>query len=1019
MTMKTRSASLCAFCAVFGFAFSAMAAETYVWTADGTSVNSDSYVKIFDDVGPFNGRLRLVGFSTAEGDYIVTSNRVHELASASSAIGALPAGSYVHQMSVGARFDGTTTKSLRVQLAQPANSYALYARITAVATADGDHTDEPDLRVAIKDDKTVEGEISTAAADLLANAVTKIVVGVANVTLTWDASATPATLGDAETGLLEFTYVDGKVKTLTAAPVDGGTIVLTGDTISFAASATNTMAAAGELVFSNAVAGAGGIACTRVRDADDYTLSYSGDNLDTEYTVLFPNCRLEAWMPWSAGNKGGKGWWQVDDCKVYNIRHETDGSITAQRQGWIDLGGGVSGIAVTKFQLKQIGNDIAGRVLYGGYWYAAKAPVRTDSDAVIANPETYGKFVNQGVSTPSDGNGYGMNKVTLYRVGGLPTIRFAGGLTMEGRLIAMGFTHVILERAKTGNVKGCYSPFTNGMITFRDPKYNFDPSSNAAGTGALADGLTGSGTVVIEATDTLFGDESWETEPMYVPWIPKDEWVTIAENRQLSNMTNVTAYFDGGGMNGAYKNKLEHIYALKSKGDGTYSGQFQHKSGWLAAPNQTQCVMVEFRQNGADVQMRGTGVGMVGNTTSYRTTELTVRTDISYTTSSSVSHYGIHGVRPYFTTTKPAKMMSMGRYPGIRNMAGSSDGPGGVATLVVKGTDNTIMRYAPATGNGHVLPLNNGLLRVQRGGEVIQQMSGRTSTSVMWANDQAQIYIEQGGVYSQQSNWGVGITQRVDIAGGEYRVRDIGAVTSGQCILNLLTLSGGVRLHSLDSADFICAGSTNGAVNAVWTVRGTSSSSCDIPLRLWSASSGGTMTFAVNDVASGSDFIMNGAVDVNPQFSNVTVYKTGPGTMELNASYNVGTTPTLLKGGTWLFNASSLAASTSPYTIDGGTLAVAGGTSNSLGVLTVGENGGGIALGEGATLAFADSSAAEWAAGGNVVITGFVEKAIRFGTDGSALTAAQQRRFRTSEGRHLILDTAGNLVYPGLVIFIR
>ena len=48
-----------------------------------------------------------------------------------------------------------------------------------------------------------------------------------NVTLTWDASADPlpATLGDASTGLLEFTYENGLVKTLTATPVDGGTIV--------------------------------------------------------------------------------------------------------------------------------------------------------------------------------------------------------------------------------------------------------------------------------------------------------------------------------------------------------------------------------------------------------------------------------------------------------------------------------------------------------------------------------------------------------------------------------------------------------------------------------------------------------------------------------------------------------------------------------------------------------------------------------------------------------------------------
>lgn len=183
--MKTRLASLCAFCAALGFAVSVLAADTYTWTATGDGVGSASYVKILDDVGAFNGRLRLVGFSTAEGEYTVTSNRVHELASTGGKANGLPSEAYTYQMSAGARFDGTTTKSIRVQLAQPANSYALYARITAVATATGDHTDVPDLRVAINDDKTVVGTTSTAAADLLANAVTKIVVGVANETIAY------------------------------------------------------------------------------------------------------------------------------------------------------------------------------------------------------------------------------------------------------------------------------------------------------------------------------------------------------------------------------------------------------------------------------------------------------------------------------------------------------------------------------------------------------------------------------------------------------------------------------------------------------------------------------------------------------------------------------------------------------------------------------------------------------------------------------------------------------------------
>jgi hypothetical protein len=135
--------------------------------------------------------------------------------------------------------------------------------------------------------------------------------------------------------------------------------------------------------------------------------------------------------------------------------------------------------------------------------------------------------------------------------------------------------------------------------------------------------------------------------------------------------------------------------------------------------------------------------------------------------------------------------------------------------------------------------------------------------------------------------------------------------------------------------------------------------------------------------------------------------------MQLNASYNVGTTPTLLMGGTWLLNGSSLTAATSPYTIDGGTLAVADGTANSLGVLTVGAAGGGIALGAGATLTFADWSAATWEAGERVVITGFEPKAIRFGTTKDGLATEQRVRLRTSDNKRLYLDAEGYLTTTG------
>lgn len=88
------------------------------------------------------------------------------------------------------------------------------------------------------------------------------------------------------------------------------------------------------------------------------------------------------------------------------------------------------------------------------------------------------------------------------------------------------------------------------------------------------------------------------------------------------------------------------------------------------------------------------------------------------------------------------------------------------------------------------------------------------------------------------------------------------------------------------------------------------------------------------------------------------------------------------------------------------------------GTLAITERGGGISLGAGATLTFADSSAETWAMTNKVVVTGFVEGAIRFGT--SKAHAPRPRRFVTDDGRSLSVGDDGYLtaVRPGAVIVI-
>ncbi|MBR3223665.1 MAG: hypothetical protein IKF72_15710 [Kiritimatiellae bacterium] len=841
-----------------------------------------------------------------------------------------------------------------------------------------------------------------------------------NVTLTWDASANPlpTTLGDAATGLLEFTYDPGNasvVSNITAHPVDGGTIVMTGDQIDLCSLPHVIMADVGELVFSNAVNGAANIYCEST--VQNYnTISYSGANFDTEYRTIFANQNLDDWMPYETGNAGGKGWWKTDGIKTYNIRHETDGSLTAQRQA--DLGSGLMGIV--KFQLKQNGANIDGRVIYAGYWNKTKGPVGTDSDDVIANPVKYGEFTNQGVSTPTKDSGYGINKITMYRVKGLPTVRFAGGLDIVQVLYARGFTHVIYERAVTGSAKLGYQADANGILTFRDPDYLFDPSAKAGG-GKLSDfGLKGSGTIEFEATDALSGDETYDTFTLSsAPWIPTS-WITIATNKLLKNLLDVTAVFGGASIGGDYRTRVP-VQLLDIADDGqTATAQFHQLGSYnTGVTNRICAVLVELRQNGDDVQMMASGAAYY-NGSGYAAlygkdmSAYKGNGSVSVTVDNAHGSYGVHDLSLTFRSVYNVKCVTMGWYPGIRNMEGSTAVPGCKAQLIVKGTNNTRMRYVPSAANGHVLPATDGLLRIQNGGDVVQTKA-QNSYATMWVDDSALIYIEEGGVFKQQTYWGLGYKQKIDIMGGEFRAYDVSTAPQGQLVLNLFTLSGDVYFHSIQgrSGDMVRAGYKQ---DAVWTVRGASPSSFELPLSLWGAAEeaagGNTMTFAVNDVTgdSATDFTMNGAISLNAGEPDILgVYKTGPGTMQLNASYNISGKTTLLKDGTWLLNGSSLTSASDPYTIDGGTLAVADGTANSMGVLTVGAAGGGITLGSGATLTFADSSAAEWAAGENIVITGFAEKSIRIGTDVGALTREQRRRLRTSDNRRLYLGYDGFL----------
>ena len=224
--------------------------------------------------------------------------------------------------------------------------------------------------------------------------------------------------------------------------------------------------------------------------------------------------------------------------------------------------------------------------------------------------------------------------------------------------------------------------------------------------------------------------------------------------------------------------------------------------------------------------------------------------------------------------------------------------------------------------------------------------------------------------------------------------------------INFLTLSGGSRVIGKWPRIAYCA-------QPVWKVTDASVCIADVGMIL-ASTSGHICTFNVED-EDGELRVENTIITYDTtQHTNLHVRKIGPGTMRLNAATRLYT-PIRLDGGTLLLGKSKILGGTYPdvkVNLGGGTLAGAAGTSNTVGVLSV-TNNSFIAVGEGAVFTFADSSAAAWAPGMTLSITGDVGRtSVRFGTSSSALTAQQQRALLVN-GERATLDPNG-YARPGL-----
>jgi hypothetical protein len=493
-----------------------------------------------------------------------------------------------------------------------------------------------------------------------------------------------------------------------------------------------------------------------------------------------------------------------------------------------------------------------------------------------------------------------------------------------------------------------------------------------------------------------------EPELTYVAPMPT-AWTTVATNAILAGITNV------------YINAFSGLAIPNSPGrwicnftnyGSTAVGQCQQQDGsWI------KCAYMEFRQLSTNIQARlvsawycssSNGLGVDFDTLAMApgSPRSGVAEKKGYNVGSDPSQhvYGVGSFTMFFDTESDfdlspavetqflevntmanARIYQRGGYAEVRNIDGLPSGGGSMYELSAGGT---LVLDVPGCNINRGISNGRTILKAVGGSKIVQN-------DINVLHGPSQSIILDNSTLELLPN----------------KVQGIGDKDANDYI-NFLTLSGGARVIGKWPRIAYCAQPT-------WKVTDASVCIADVGMIL-ASTSGHICTFNVED-EDGELRVEKSMITYDTtQHTNLHVRKIGPGTMRLNAATRLYT-PIRLDGGTLLLGGSKILGGTYPdigVNLGGGTLAGAAGTSNTVGVLSVTTNSF-IAVGEGAVFTFADSSAATWAPGMTLSITGDVGRtSVRFGTSSSALTAQQQRALLVN-GERAILDPNG-YARPGL-----
>lgn len=683
------------------------------------------------------------------------------------------------------------------------------------------------------------------------------------------AADAPASLSDAN-GTVAFEYDEsGDVSKLEFTPNDGATLVLSGDSLPFAADATilpggqhNDLG--GRAVISNAFTTAGALQFVGMTNMSWYVKEGLPSNT---YATVLENVSLDQVVPVSSTPTSIRAM-NTYTYTSYNIVREAD-TLRCEMQAL--AGVHVKGVYM---ELKQDGSDIVGRVLAAGYFRNAPEKLGNamftyvNGVVVKATGVTgYGLYASD--NNISDQNSYGIQQLTIGpRSGAASKLTFAASGTVDLPAVSGSGVEVTFDANAFGGQADAFQSRTLRCGT---------------------------------------------------------QWVSLTTEHELKDITIRSGRIGGSYIEGSNPDGLAAI-AFGWTNNNTIAGcQLQQFSG-----NLIRTIDVELRQNGGTVEIRW------------------VRTIYTYTNASE--YYGRKiltvsdpGVTSNRTSSQIALLWVSTRYPPVIVNANGANTMTGSA-YVIKGDDMHPITFKYANG-----ALPEGSTDCYGNAELYTHES--QSTSGWTCDGKSAITMHQGARLYQAGYVALGISttkQYVSLDASTLHAQWNNSLWS---YCNYLTLSNGSS---------VVGGTFHVGYNSdsYWRVRGIGASVSDAGIYL--VGNGGNLrevTIDVDDtvVGDGADFIFNGNIEKENGGNHYksAFKKTGEGTMLMNGTLAYTNYPTRIVAGTLALGRSGVTVAEHKFSLDGGTLALAAGTTNEAATLAVTASSS-LSFGTGSALVLAD-----------------------------------------------------------------